>query len=307
MKLWLWILHRAPIDSSALDLDEWPDSGIVADRAAVEVRERVHGDALPESDVVDEPVRRVVRRPVSHRRTRTRPTRRPATTCDSVIPGKIGSERHSRAIASATGNASFAVSRAMRRRGSDVVARDSGDPLRRRSRERCSASPPGSPVLITKRCHTGGSPGRREEARGRRPPPALEVERRDRDGVASFQPSRRGSFRVSTERLNGVEPRGPADLVVVVLPALPVLAKRAHTRRERRVVGHERPGITHRPEVLPGIEAEAAAIRRGARTRSLRASHRVPAQRPRSRESRGDRDRPTWHPCPPSDRRGAPA
>ena len=40
MKAWLWILQRAPIDGAALDLDERADPRVVADPAAVEVRER---------------------------------------------------------------------------------------------------------------------------------------------------------------------------------------------------------------------------------------------------------------------------
>ena len=55
---------------AALDLDERADPRAVADRAAVEVRERLHDDVLAEHDVVgDQPPRRVVDGRVSHRRT----------------------------------------------------------------------------------------------------------------------------------------------------------------------------------------------------------------------------------------------
>ena len=48
MNVWLWILQRAPIRDAALDLDERADPGPVADRAAVEVRERADDDVLAE-------------------------------------------------------------------------------------------------------------------------------------------------------------------------------------------------------------------------------------------------------------------
>ena len=52
---------------AALDLDERPDPRLVADPAAVEVGEGVDDDVVAELDVVDQPVGRVVGRPVSHR------------------------------------------------------------------------------------------------------------------------------------------------------------------------------------------------------------------------------------------------
>ena len=89
----------------ALDLDERADPRVVADPAAVEVRERLDDDVLAELDVVDQPVRRVVDGPVSHVEVARATASTTASSCASVMPGKIGSERHSRASASATGNA----------------------------------------------------------------------------------------------------------------------------------------------------------------------------------------------------------
>ena len=51
MNVWLWILQRAPIDRPFLDLDERPDPRLVADAAAVQVREGLDDDALTELDV----------------------------------------------------------------------------------------------------------------------------------------------------------------------------------------------------------------------------------------------------------------
>ena len=53
--------HVVRDDRAALDLDEGPDAGAVADAAAVEVRERVDDDALAELDIGEEPERRLVR------------------------------------------------------------------------------------------------------------------------------------------------------------------------------------------------------------------------------------------------------
>ncbi len=89
---------------TALNLDERADPRVVADPAPVEVRERLDDDLVAELDVVQDPVRSVVDRPVRHRRTRTRTPSTTCSTCVSVIPGKIGSERASFAIRSATGN-----------------------------------------------------------------------------------------------------------------------------------------------------------------------------------------------------------
>ena len=52
---------------STLDLDEGADTRAVADRAAVEVRERVDHHALTEGDPVEQPELRVVGGLVSHR------------------------------------------------------------------------------------------------------------------------------------------------------------------------------------------------------------------------------------------------
>src|SRR5207245_6669924 len=53
-------LAVAPDHGAALDLHEGADPGAVADPAAVEVGEREDGHALPELDVLDRPVGRVV-------------------------------------------------------------------------------------------------------------------------------------------------------------------------------------------------------------------------------------------------------
>jgi len=39
---------------------------------------------------------------------------------------------------------------------------------------------------------------------------------------------------------------------------LPVLAQRRHGVRKPRIIRDERPGVSHRPEVLGGVEAECA-------------------------------------------------
>ena len=98
---------RADLDP-ALDLDERTDSALVADPAAVEVRERVHHDARAELHVVKESVRRLVFRPVRHGHEPEKNVFTACTTassCASVMPGKSGRESASRESASATGNA----------------------------------------------------------------------------------------------------------------------------------------------------------------------------------------------------------
>jgi hypothetical protein len=47
-----------------LDLDERPDSRVVADAAAVQVRERLDDHVRAEDDLVDQPIRGVIRRAV---------------------------------------------------------------------------------------------------------------------------------------------------------------------------------------------------------------------------------------------------
>ena len=67
------------------------------------------------------------------------------------------------------------------------------------------------------------------------------------------------------ERLNGVETRGEADPLVMVLPRLAVLAEGRHALRQRLVVGHEGARVAHRPEILARVEAERASRARRAR------------------------------------------
>src|SRR5581483_10200318 len=56
---------------TTLDLDERPDARPVPDAAAVQVHEGEDDDVLAELDVVDEPVRRLVRRPATTHRQRS--------------------------------------------------------------------------------------------------------------------------------------------------------------------------------------------------------------------------------------------
>ena len=56
MNEWLWILQLAD-HRSALNLDEWADPRIVADRAPVEVRERLDDDLVAELDADEGAIR----------------------------------------------------------------------------------------------------------------------------------------------------------------------------------------------------------------------------------------------------------
>ena len=107
MNEWLWILQRAPIAAPRWISTNGPDAALVADPAAVEVRERVDDDAVAELDVVDQPVRRLVGRPVSHghERKNVARSRTTASSWSSSMPGKIGSEMRLARSASATGKA----------------------------------------------------------------------------------------------------------------------------------------------------------------------------------------------------------
>src|SRR5918994_6887574 len=58
------------------------------------------------------------------------------------------------------------------------------------------------------------------------------------------------------DRLDGVQPGGVADVVVVVLAGLSVDAKCSRVLGQTRVVGHERPRVPHCSEVLRRVEAE---------------------------------------------------
>lgn len=64
-------------DGSPLDLDEGADAGIVADSAAVEVRERMDDDVLAEFHVVDQAMWRVVGGPASHFQKTRQSSQRP--------------------------------------------------------------------------------------------------------------------------------------------------------------------------------------------------------------------------------------
>src|SRR5207248_10733338 len=75
-------------DSAALDFDIWADARVVADLAAVEVRERVDDDVIAELDIVDQAVRRVVDRTVSHARNAARRHRRRSRAALRLSPDR---------------------------------------------------------------------------------------------------------------------------------------------------------------------------------------------------------------------------
>ena len=56
--------------------------------------------------------------------------------------------------------------------------------------------------------------------------------------------------------MDRVEPRCPADELMVVLRALAVLAQRAHARVDLARIGNERACVAEGSEVLGGIEAK---------------------------------------------------
>jgi hypothetical protein len=53
-------------DCASLDLDEGTDASVVADFAAVQIGERKNHHIFAELDVVDQPVRGIVRQPIRH-------------------------------------------------------------------------------------------------------------------------------------------------------------------------------------------------------------------------------------------------
>lgn len=55
-------LAICPHDGTPLDLDKRPDARVVADPAAVEIRERKDDDVSAELNVVQKPVRRLIGR-----------------------------------------------------------------------------------------------------------------------------------------------------------------------------------------------------------------------------------------------------
>jgi hypothetical protein len=60
MKAWLGSCSWRRPARALLNLDEGPDAGVVADLAAVQIRERVDDNVLTERHVVDQTVGRVV-------------------------------------------------------------------------------------------------------------------------------------------------------------------------------------------------------------------------------------------------------
>ena len=156
-------------------------------------------------------------------------------TCEllrSVMPGKIGSERHSRPIASATGNAPSPVAEdgvgpAQMRRLRIVAAA-----LRSRAPRGASPSPSGSSVRTTNTCQTCSLPRRRPAAARDHRRPRAPRGRRAAIARRSVVPAvEQRELPEQHGRLNRVEPGGPADLVVVVLPVLAVLPKRSDASR----------------------------------------------------------------------------
>ena len=109
----------------------------------------------------------------------------------------------------------------------------------------------GSAVRTTYRCQTWASPASsrkdqvadafEELAVATRRPSSIVVPRVE---MWELQQKEQGLDRVETCRV--------ADELVPVLLALAVLAQRAHALRELGVVGHQRAGVAHGAEVLPG-------------------------------------------------------
>ena len=83
--------------------------------------------------------------------------------------------------------------------------------------------------------------------------------------------------------LNRVEPRGPADELVLVLPLLAVFAQCPDPSCELGIACHQRAGVADRSEVLGGIEAECRADSRSFPRVRRRDSRRVPGMRLRLR------------------------
>ena len=86
-----------------LNLDERPDTGLVADPAAVEVREGLHDDAITEHDVAQDAEGGVVHRLVGHAKYSVTASTTAAIWV-SLIPGKIGRDSKPAATCSVTGN-----------------------------------------------------------------------------------------------------------------------------------------------------------------------------------------------------------
>src|SRR5215207_2574536 len=72
----------------------------------------------------------------------------------------------------------------------------------------------------------------------------------------SVPPFEQGEFLEQDDRLDGVEPGGVADVLMVVLVRLAVDTKRQRMLGQRLVVGHERARVSHRAEVLSRVKAE---------------------------------------------------
>ena len=205
-KEWLGDLAALADHRPALDLDERTDSRLVADRAAVEVRERVDDDPLAELDVGDQPERRVVRRSGAHTAAFTIAATRSTSSASSS--GNIGSESADAAHASAAGNAPGR--RAPARRAQAAGAAEPGSASRSRSFASPSASRTRSraALRITYRCQTGLRPvgdgaawsRRRRAAPCTRPRDAAAARSSRRGAAASRAAPRPGACRGARSR-----------------------------------------------------------------------------------------------------------
>lgn len=100
-------LAAAAYGDIPLDLNERPHTRLVSDATAIEVRERLHDDALAELHVVEKTIGRVVDREAAQLKySDTASTT--AAIWFSVIPGKIGSDSTRLATPSVTGKVPWA-------------------------------------------------------------------------------------------------------------------------------------------------------------------------------------------------------
>ena len=218
----------------------------------------------PNVDVAEQAKRSVVRGTVSHRRTRRSPTRRPGAPATRSCPGRSGA-RGTRArwprppgtLPSAYPSDGIGATQVRRLR---IVA-PRADPVRLQMLGQPRRDPPSGRRRGATRASfppaTGGSTRSPTSSR------AVEVHGGDRTPLVVPAVEQRELPR-QHGRLDRVEPRRPADLVVVVLPVLTVLTQRPDARRRASGRRHERAGVAHRTEVLAGIEAERRRVTRRA-------------------------------------------
>ena len=243
-------------DGAALDLDERADARPVPDPAAVQVRERVDDDLRAELDVVDQPVRRLVRGRVAHRTAVPDHRRHPL---ELVLP-ELGEERQRE-----------------RRLGPLLGRRE----VSRRVAERCErrlqvqrhrvVHPARDPLGRERVPHAiaGLRPDHVQMPDGSRP---LRDLRRDDDAVEQLRVRRSVTppqlvpvveppeLHAQHRGLERVEPFVAADRDVLVLAALPEVAEHANRRVELLVVRGHGAGVAVRAEILARIEAEGGDV-----------------------------------------------